>query len=190
MPTLLVHFISDFLRDPEVRSRVLKNEDDGGEAYGLSAQQIAILKPLDKTQILAALYEELEQIGVDIPAKKAEVYGGGGNGGLNVANLYSAGSIHPRKAIPSQIPKDTDFKITIAGNGFDPYVAVRFDDGTNTPIPGKVVAVRCDVDLYQRVEVEVKLPAGTYTVQARNTPDETWTSGSTGNPQSVQVTAA
>jgi hypothetical protein len=190
--TLLVHFISDFLRDPNVRCAVLQNEVDGARAYGLDDGQIKILKTLDKKTILDAVVEELAAIGVDMDAKKNEVLGGGGGGGgaLALANMYSAGGIHPRKAVPSKIPAGSDCTVVIAGNGFDKYVAVRFNDGTNPPIAGRVVAVECGHDLYQRVEVEVNLPAGVYTVEARNSPNEPWSFGGTGTPAQVQVTAA
>lgn len=185
--TLLVHFISDCLSDPDVRARVLKDEDEGMAHYGLSAAQIQVMKSFDKTTILSALYDELLSIGVDMDAKKIEVYGpGGGPGGM--ANLYTSAGIHPRKVIPSAIQNNTDVKVTIAGNGFDRFVAIRFNDGTNQPITGRVVSLDCDIDLYQRLEVEVKLPAGTYTIEARNAPGDPWTSGGTGNPVSVQLT--
>lgn len=190
--TLLVHFISDVLRDPELRCQVLKNEAEGAKAYGLSDAQVAVMRSLDKQKIVAAMLEELLAIGVDLDAKKNEVLGGGGGGGggaLALANLYSAGGIHPRKVIPSTIAAGVDCRITVCGNGFDKYAAVRFTDGTNQ-VPGRVVAVRCDADLYQRLEIEVKLPAGTYTIEARNSPDEPWQAGGTGNPLAVQITAA
>jgi hypothetical protein len=194
MPTLLVHFISDFLRDPGVRCAVLKNEVDGARAYGLDDAQIAVLKTLDKKTILDAVLEELMAIGVDMDAKKNEVFGGGGGGGgggaLALANMYSAGGIHPRKAVPNKVPAGADCTVVIAGNGFDKHVAVRFSDGTNPPIAGRVVSVECGHDLYQRVEVEVNLPAGVYTVEARNSPNEPWSFGGSGNPAQIQVTAA
>lgn len=191
--TLLVHFVSDFLRDPDLRARVLKDEDAGSAHYGLSAAQIQVMKTFDKTTILNALYDELLSIGIDMDAKKNEVHGGGGGaggGGVAMANLYTSGGIHPRKVIPSAIQANTDFKVTIAGNGFDKFVAVRFNDGNQPPVTGKVVSIDCDLDLYQRLEVEVKLPAGTYTIEARNAPGDPWTSGGTGNPVSVQLTVA
>lgn len=193
MSTLLVHFISDFLRDPELRCKVLKNDITGPQQYGLTDQQIQKLRSFDSQAVLAEVLAELKSVGIDLEAKGEEVNGGGGPAFAAMAtlNLYSAGGIHPRRAVPSTVPANTWSKLIIAGNGFDKYVQIRFakTDGTGTHVMGTVVKTQCDIDLYQRVEVEVNLPAGQWNVEARNDSNGEFETGTAGDPP-VVVTAA
>jgi hypothetical protein len=57
--TLLVHFISDFLRDNDLQERVVKNPRAALLRYGLNGRQIAILRSLDEKRIKDAIIKEL-----------------------------------------------------------------------------------------------------------------------------------
>lgn len=187
---LLVEFLADFVNDETVRCSVLRHEFDGPKDYGLSPEQVAAVTTFDLATIMQVAQEELEALGIDLAAKAAEVHGGsspvsplpGGGGAAPTnatasgveASLYSGGQIHIRKLEPASIQAQTQTTLTVLGNGFEANPEVQFSKEGES-ILGTVVATSCDLDLYQRITVEVSLPSsGDWMVQARNSPEEDW----------------
>jgi hypothetical protein len=160
MSTLLVHVISDFLRDqpPQAnqmgeafRCAVLDDEVAALNSYGCSPQQIAILQTRDRTKILDFLSNEIGAVmdELDPTAAMALNYPGGSVRLKEAKVLWSAG---------------TNRNIVIRGDGLAGTVTVTFQAGGGTPIAGVVVTADCDKDVWQRLYVTAVLPAGNYTV--------------------------
>lgn len=185
---LLVEFLADFATKEDVRCRVLKHEVEGPTDYGLDVDQVNTLNTFDLDTIFEAAKQEMIDLGIDLAAKAEEIHGGGGNvlpthaltaGGVE-ASMYSGGQIHIRKLEPPSVKTQTKVTITVLGNGFDEHPQVRLSKGADEVL-GTVKSTSCDVDLYQRVEIEVTIPsAGEWKVQARNASNEAWNSKDVG----------
>lgn len=195
---LLIHFISDFLRDEALRCEVLKNERIGPADYGLTSDQVNILNHFDPDYILCAIYNELLDVGVDLIRKEQEKEGQPNpqpspakdcapSLKLMLDSAYSAGGVHPRKVTPPTVPVNSARTVEIAGNGFDRNVEIRFIKG-NDITAAVVSGSHCDIDLYQRLNVEVTFAdKGDWTIQARN-PSGNWTAGKAGEEVTIKVT--
>lgn len=182
--TLLVHFISDFLRDTKLRCAVLENEEIGLAEYGLNDKQAEVLLTFETPKILKFIEDELRGLGIDMEKKKEEMPAAI----LASSNFYQAGDVHPRKVVPHTIKVNQSCRLTLCGNGFDQYTQVRFTIGiVPDAVVARVVSSHCDVDLYQRIELEAELPLeGEWIVQVR-TPELDWKAGDT--PVILHVTA-
>jgi hypothetical protein len=92
---------------------------------------------------------------------------------LGGSTVYNQGQVHLRGALPKMLTKGTDEFVTLRGQGFDGTTDVVFEQGT-TQVSATVMNQSCDVDIYQRVIVKVKLDTGgAWNVKARN-PGEAW----------------
>jgi hypothetical protein len=167
----LVEFIADFVREPNLRCAVLRAEKTAMLRYGLTGDQLLLLRRLDKTEIVGAMYEELQTwCGLNLDVIKNEVIHGDA-----VHAAYSEGRIHIRGVDGVAPTVGADHELTVRGQGFDirPEVVFKHDDGEQ--VEADVINTECGVDLYQRVKVKVKLTkAGAWTVGARNVECEAW----------------
>lgn len=180
----LVEFIADFLRSEDLRSRVLKDEVEGPRAYGLDDDQLAALATFDLDQIFGLAKEEILAAGINLPAKLREMQKGEYHRPKPVVSgmfhaMYPGGGIHIRNVIPSKVKVGIESEVVIEANGLDPMPQIGFSKEAiklEPDVEGKVISFRADPDLFQRVGVLVSLPeAGTWVVQARNSPAEPWT---------------
>ncbi len=178
----LVEFLAQWVRDEDLRCKVLYQEQTSLQAWGLDAAQIADLLSLDEDTILARIAQELKaDFGVDLATLSQEVFGGGGGGGGGggAAAIYGQGQAHVRRTEPGELAKDLESVVIVLGQGFDPAVVVHFVKGTKK-IQGTVLGIECDADVYQRITVKVKLDdKGAWTVRAQNA----------GEPESTEPTS-
>lgn len=177
---LLIEFLADFVANEGLRCKVLRHEWQGPTDYGLTAAQVNILNTFDMKTIFEEARKEIEALGIDLTKKMQEIQGGAGGGGAGAASMYHGGQVHIRKLDPAQIQAGTPARVTVLGNGFESAPQVLFSNGA-TSILGVVAGTSCDLDLYQRLEVDVTLPqAGNWTVQARNSANEAFNPTDTG----------
>lgn len=195
----LVEFLADWIRDEQFRCAVLYQEQTSLDAYGLTQEQKTALLSLDKKQILAQIHKELEQyLAIDLDKLRDEVGGPvpvPGPGGtptlpdgtrmlastafallsaINEAALYGQGRVHLRGAKPAGVAKDKKRLVVLRGQGFDVKPEVEFVKDSKI-VQGEVQEITCDVDVYQRVLVKVKLDEeGEWKVRARNDSSEPW----------------
>lgn len=191
---LLVQFVAEFMRDEALRCKVLFNEKVEPKNWGLDQDQVDIINSYDPDLILCEMYKELLASGVDVVRKEKENNGdsnapntplpdceAGNDLKLMLASAYQAGAIHGRKLDRPSIPANTPTDVTILGNGFDiPTIEVRFTQTDEQPVQPTIDAKSCDVDLYQRLTVNVTLPPGKankWRVQFRNKNTDQWTDG-------------
>jgi hypothetical protein len=161
MATLLIHVISDFLRDqpPQAgqfgevfRCAVLENDTTALTNYGCNAAQITVLQTRDRTQILNALSKEIgavmDELGV----------------GPGITTKYPGGSVRVKQ---TQLlwSAGNQRNVMVRGDGFDNAVTVDFVPAAGNAVSGTVHATACDKDVWQRLYVTATLPAGTYTVR-------------------------
>lgn len=156
MATLLLHFISDFLRDESLRCRVMEDEDEAYTAHGLSITQREVLRQvrdgnLTREQFLAEIGREIEPIRFEAGA------------GIPYGVLqYPAGDVEIHSY---RVDSNGDDRwVRVVGIGFTNDCTVNFMafDGTN--YAGNPVKRSCDPDVWQRLTVTATLPAGTYTM--------------------------
>lgn len=152
MATLLIHFISDFLRDEALRCSVMEDEDAAYAKYGLSPEQQALLQRVrdgDATRddLLKAIADEIGPIRFEP-----------GAGALT----YPAGDVIIHR---HQVSSVGDARtVELVGVGFASGSTVTFTAGDGTSTPGVVTKRTCDVDVWQRLTVTVTLPPGGYTM--------------------------
>jgi len=167
MSTLLIHFLSDFLRDnmpdpnnlgEKLRCKVLDDEISAFTEYGLTGAQIGQLVTRDRQKIMQAVFDEIG------PAMD-EVADGGGKSGIKM--MYPGGSVHLREVVVAT-SNGSKRLIMVRGTGFSASPSVEFQDGAGNTIQGVVLHESCDPDVWQRLQVSVDLPAGTYTVTVRS----------------------
>ena len=188
---LLINFVSDFLTDETLRCQVLKHEWKGPLDYGLPIEKVNILNSFNLEIVFEEMKKEVKEKGIDLAKKLLEITGGKRPAPLRTAaaamesSMYQAGHVHIRKVEPAEIAAGQPTRITLLGNGFDKSPQVSFTKGTpptekGGEVLGAIVGSSCDLDLYQRVHVEVTLAAGTWTIQARNSDNEKWNTADVG----------
>jgi len=163
--TLLIHFISDFLRDQAsapnqfgetLRCAVMENEITATQNYGLSQVQINILIKRDRAKILERLSEEIGAFGDEVDGTAP-----------NLALLYPAGGVHIRKC-KLLFSNGNNRTVEIRGVGFEAASPVEFaPQGGGPVIQGAITRRSCDADLWQRLYVTATLPAASYGVTVK-----------------------
>src|SRR5262245_52023209 len=84
---------------------------------------------------------------------------------MMASSAYQSGGLHPRRIEAETPPKkpitevaaNSETDIVIAGNGFIGTMEVRFVNGPTISPNTQVGTLSCDIDLYQRLNVKVKL---------------------------------
>jgi hypothetical protein len=181
----LVEFLAQWIVDPVLRCAVLHQEQTTLQQWGLIGTQRFALLSLDEQTILNQIKQEFTALGVDLDRVKQEVTGvvvGGagvaGTGGVAAAStMYPAGEVHVRGVTPVTIAVNLQRNITIRGQGFDcnDTTEVRFEKGGVEEDGTVIGGIACDIDIYQRVTVQVKLnETGSWRVKARNASDPDW----------------
>jgi hypothetical protein len=163
MSTLLIHFISDFLRDAAptagnfgeaLRCKVLEDENTAMNAYGLSIQQKGVIRLRDRQKILKFLADEIGAVMDEVDGTL-----------LGFGPAYPAGAIHLRAAAVLFTDATGLRTIRIRGSGMEPTSAVTFTPKAGGAVAaGTIVARTCDRDVWQRLHVTANLPAGDYVV--------------------------
>ena len=167
MSTLLIHVISDFLRDtaPQAnmfgeafRCAVLDNERTALTNYGCTPGQIGILISRDRKAILDAISAEIGPVMDELDPPSA------------VALTYPSGSVRLRewKAV---INNGNNRTVMIRGDGLADPLTVTFVDASANTIAGNVAGKDCDTDVWQRIYVTATLPAGSYGITIQSTPN-------------------
>jgi hypothetical protein len=164
MATLLVHFISDFLRDvgttagnfgENLRCAVLLDDQVALKNYGLNNAQVGVLQSRDREKILKQLSDEIGAVMNELDAAPGT--------GL----LYPSGSVEVRE-VKLLWSSGNDRKIVIRGTAFATDAVVEFVPiGGGGKTNGTVERRACDTDAWQRLYVSVTLPAGAYDVTVR-----------------------
>jgi hypothetical protein len=185
--------IADFVRDwlynsSNLREEVLHKELDGMKAYGLDDTQIELLRKFELPKIARRISKEL---GIDMDDLREAIYGEGGDAFAALgAAAYQQGVTHIRRVVPAVVLANppNPSKVVLMGQGFksDPTkVTVQFVTGPPTapvPVAGVVTSISSDVDVWQRIHVDVTLTqTGDWVVQAHN--DDEATTGPGGNPK-------
>jgi len=161
MATLLIHVISDFLRDSPpaanqfgetLRCAVMDNELNALTAYGCSPGQIALLQTRDRKKFLQALSDEIGAIMDELDM-----------GMQGVALNYPAGSVR-LKEVKVLFSAGKNRTIAIRGDGFAGNLTVSFAPTAGAPVAGAVATRACDKDVWQRLYVTATLNPGDYTV--------------------------
>jgi hypothetical protein len=157
MATLLIHVISDFLRDQGTqanlfgeafRCAVLEDETTALTNYGCSPAQIQLLLKRDRNQFLAAVSKEIGAVMDELDTTL----------GMNLN--YPGGSVRLKQA-KVLFSTGNARNIEIRGDGLAGVLTVTFVKGAVTT-PGVVVGRTCDKDVWQRVYVTANLAAGNY----------------------------
>ena len=186
---LIADFVCDWLYNTgNLREKVLHKERDGMQDYGLDLTQIELIRKFEPEKIARLLAKEL---GIDMDDLRKSIIGEGGDGfaALGAAS-YDQGMTHIRRVVPAVVPANpaSPSKVVLMGQGFksDPsLVTVRFITGppTNPTIaPATVTAISSDIDVWQRVSVQVTLTQkGDWLAEAHN--DDEATIGPGGNPK-------
>lgn len=169
----LVEFLAEWIRNPEFRCEVLFDEMQGIVDFGVDEDTRDALLSLETSKIIERLLEELQQELNIRPDDVLEEISGlgliGGGGGFTGA-LWNRDHTHVRGVEPGKISKDVESLVRVRGHGWKPDVEVYFEEpgGTGTIVPGEVLDVDCDIDIYQRALVKVTLPTvGDWLVRAR-----------------------
>ena len=172
----IIEFLSDWIRDGELRKRALHREVDSLEAWGLDAQQSADLRSLDKNRILGRMVGELEgELGIDLDKILQDWAdtGGPGGGGGSAGAVYDQGKTHVRGATPAKLANGVESIVIVRGHGWDESLRVFFVDPNGNEVEGEILGVDCDIDVYQRATVKVTLGApGSWKVQGDVTSNE------------------
>jgi hypothetical protein len=161
MSTLLVHVISDFLRDqpPQAnqmgepfRCAVLDDENTALQNYGCSQYQIGVLTSRNRAAFLQALSQEIGAVMDEL------------DNVAGVALNYPGGKVRLKEAkVLASAPGNNRY-IAIRGDGLAGTIGVSFQSGGGNPIQGTVAQRTCDRDVWQRLFVTATLPVGNYTV--------------------------
>ncbi len=181
----LVEFLAEWIRDPDFRCAVLHQELTKLQQWGLIGPQRLVLLTLDEQTILNQIRQEFAALGVDLDKLKQEISGitiagtgSGSTGGVAAAStMYPGGEVHVRGVTPVTIAANLQRSIMIRGQGFDcnDQTEVKFEKGGVEEDGTVIGAIACDIDIYQRVTVQVKLTeTGSWRVKARNAADPDW----------------
>lgn len=151
MANLLIHFISDFLRDEGLRCLVMEDEDEAYAKHKLTPQQQAILRSvrdgtIDRVQLLAEINKEIGAIRFEA--------------GAGQVLQYPAGDVRIREH--AVFSNGAHRIVRVSGIGFVDGATVTFD---GTPVPKNKITRSCDVDVWQRLSINVDLPAGMHTLR-------------------------
>lgn len=174
----LVEFIADWIRNPELRKRVLYKERTELGEYKLDAYQVTDLLRLTADDIVKRLREELEdglQIKVDKVRKDIEDNGGWGGGGPpspgGAGSAYEEGNPHVRGVIPQKIVNKTESVVVVRGHGWNDSLKILFEDPATKNLVGSTrLHLDSDIDVWQRATVSVELKnAGNWRAVARIT---------------------
>jgi hypothetical protein len=89
---------------------------------------------------------------------------------------YNEGQVHIRGVTPTSIGVDLDKSVILRGQGFDEGAMVEFrkQDEPGKKVDGQVTGISCDMDVYQRVTVDVKLDEQGYWLVHGKNPGEVW----------------
>lgn len=175
---LIVDFLHDWIRNTgDVRARVLHKERTEMLAEGLDLAQIQALKKFHPNEVLQKLMDEF---GLDLDALRHAIYGpdpASGTAGMSTA-AYDEGKTHIRQVIPAVVPANTAVDVVLKGQGFKSDVnTITIEFLTGSPTSPTVVTptlleVHSDVDVWQRVKVNVTLPQpGDWAIRAHNDDD-------------------
>lgn len=157
MATLLIHFVSDFLRDENLRCRVMEDEEQAYADYGLSTNQKAFL---NKVQSGTVTREDLlQEMSREIPPFR---YESGAGDPQSVLQYPSGDVVIHEHAVTTNGPRRT---VDVSGTGFVSNCTVTFTPSVGNPIPGTVTNRSCDIDAWQRLTIEVTAATGTYTMR-------------------------
>lgn len=175
---LLVQFLERWIRDDEFRRKVLHKEKTTLSDYGLLDSQIQKLLTLDKDVILAEIAKEFEDLGVDLDKAKREMKRPSPSVIMSGQMMYSEGAVHVRGVTPQLLKRGEARHVVIRGQGLewdsqlqDIEVDFNHKDVAAPILCTPVIDFGCDVDVYQRVTVEVTLDKlGIWKVRARNRP--------------------
>jgi hypothetical protein len=172
---LIVEFLRDWTHRKDLREKVLHKETTEMGAYGLDGTQIKLLRRFDRPMIAKQIAKEL---GIDMEDLHDAIYGEADPTSAIGAAAYDEGKTHIRLVVPSVISVNTLSEVVLMGQGFksDPnLVTVEFRTGppVNTiTVAGNVTGIKCGVDVWQRVAVNVTLTAtGDWEVRAHNDDD-------------------
>ncbi len=181
----LVEFFAEWIRNEDLRKRVLFREKEEMEKWGLSDEQSLTLRSLEHDDIRDLLVDELVNaqsgLGIDLKAildawVKYPSKGPGGSSGA----AYEEGSTHVRGVEPAKITKDLESVVIILGHGWDDTLKIVFEPpaGTTPPklVESKLIEADSEINVWQRAAVKVTLPKlGKWRVIAQvpsNAPDE------------------
>jgi hypothetical protein len=181
MPTkYIVEFLAKWIRDEDFRCKVLHKEVTSLQDWELTGEQVDDLLSLNKETILKRILKEFEDdLGVNLDKVQMEVIGVPqppilGPTAAAMATVYTEGAVHVRGTDPQTVPVGVEKMVVLRGQGFEGTPQVQFERGTKSVSP-TVVSVSCDVDVYQRVAVNVELDeVGEWKVKARNTNTDPW----------------
>jgi hypothetical protein len=94
---------------------------------------------------------------------------------LAANTAYNEGQVHIRGVTPEAVDSGSETLVVVRGQGFDedPTIEFRKQDQQDTKVEGEVLGVSCDIDVFQRVTVKVKLgEEGYWLVHGRNAGEE------------------
>jgi hypothetical protein len=171
---LIIDFLRDWVRDQQLREEVLHKEKTGMQNYGLDLPQIALLRKFDQQKIAEKIAKEL---GLDLADLQEAIYGVAGPSAAAGAAAYDEGRTHIRRVNPKVISANTATEVVLMGHGFKSditKVTVEFRTGVPpVSVQGQVTEVKCGVDVWQRVAVDVTLgTTGDWEVRAHNDDDK------------------
>ena len=192
----ILEFFVHFIVHPRLRDRVLYQEITGMVEFGLSNPTAVNLARLDQASIVAAMVDELQgmpkpdlervigkmllEMGIDLDYARGVIHEGEPHTRPAApravttavgAAVYAEGSVHIRSAEALQDATGVRITIELVGQGFGPGVKITLTQG-QAHIPARVIERRSDVDLFQRLKVEVTLTnAGEWMILAQNPGD-------------------
>ncbi len=139
---------------------------------------------------------DLKQMMADFDAKGREVFPGRtgfvAEAMLSAAAAYNAAGVHIFGVDPEVVHMGGPVSLVIRGNGYEHNVAsgtlplVQFvpgDEPEDSPdaVPGTAKSMSCDIDLNERILVEVTFPyKGKWRAMVKNAGDATWSGDAEG----------
>jgi hypothetical protein len=164
----LVEFLAQWIRDEDLRRKVLHKEVFWMDKWGLAATQSADLRSLAKQDILNLLVNELEaDLKIDLAKILKDIDDTGGKG-PGAAGAYDEGKTHVRGIEPQKIKQNLESIVIVRGHGWDDSLKVFFVPASGQNIEGKVLGMHCDIDVWQRATVKMTLPTqGKWRVMGR-----------------------
>ena len=163
MSTLLVHFVSDFLRDTlpaagqfgeALRCAVLQDEKVAFQNYGLDSDQKQILMTKSRERILEALSNEVGAVMDEVDGKVAAA----------VALAYPSGSVEVREA-KVLFNAGNSRTILVRGFGFNNPTVDVLPQAGGSAVAATILNKACDPDVWQRLYVSATLAPGSYTMR-------------------------
>jgi len=168
----LVEFIAQWIRDEDLRSKVLREEVTEMADWGLDANQSADLRSLDKDRIRDRMLDELtKDLGIDLDQILQDFAATGGQGGAggSAGSGYEEGNVHVRGVVPTTVKSGLESVVVVRGHGWEENVEIVFvPAGGGAEVVAERLDLGSDVDVWQRVTVKVTLPdAGTWQLVAK-----------------------